>query len=150
MLHSKENRSTGNGARRSKGREDRSVVLCIDDETVGLKLRSCVLELEGYTVLVAHSGKEGLELFQLARPDLVVIDHSMPGMNGDEVAAQMRRINPKTPLILLSAYMDLPKKALSLFDACVAKGENPSYLLGHMHHLLANNDRVGSLSQISD
>jgi len=125
---------------------DRTVILCVDDEVVGLKLRSRVLELEGYAVLVASSGPEGVELFRRTSPDLVILDHSMPGMNGDEVAAQMRRINPKTPLILLSAYMDLPKDSLSLFDACVAKGENPSYLLRHMHHLLGSSTRGASLS----
>jgi CheY-like chemotaxis protein len=118
-------------------RLDRSVVLCIDDETVGLTLRSKVLELEGYNVLKASSGAEGLELFRQMQPDLVVLDHFMPGMNGDEVATQIRSISPGTPLILLSACVDLPRESQSLFNACVPKGEAPTKLLRQMHHLLS-------------
>jgi CheY-like chemotaxis protein len=116
---------------------DRSVVLCIDDEAVGLKLRSKVLELQGYNVLQASSGAEGLALFRSANPDLVVMDQSMPGMNGDEVAAQIRRISPATPLILLSACFDLPRESRSLFNAFVSKGESPANLLRQMHQLLS-------------
>jgi len=115
---------------------DRSIVLCIDDETIGLKLRSKVLELEGYAVLQASSGAEGLELFRKINPDLVVMDQSMPGMSGEEVAEQIRRMNPKTPLILHSASVDVSRESRSLFNAFVPKGEN-SNLLRQMQHLLS-------------
>jgi len=116
---------------------DRSVVLCIDDETIGLRLRSRMLELEGYAVLQASSGAEGLELFRKTNPDLVVMDQSMPGMSGEEVAEQIRRMNPTTPLILHSACVDLSRESRSLFNAFVPKGENNGNLLRQMQHLLS-------------
>src|SRR6266568_2118788 len=70
-----------------------SVLLCIDDEVNGLAVRKMVLENEGYRVLTAESGKAGLEIFVLQRVDLVILDYAMPGMNGDQVAIELKRIN---------------------------------------------------------
>ena len=105
------------------------VVLCVDDERVGLRVRQILLERAGYRVLIAESGAAGLELFRAQAVDAVVLDYSMPGMHGGEVALRMRRGDPSVPIILLSAYVGLPPEVTSLVDAQITKGEGASRLL---------------------
>jgi CheY-like chemotaxis protein len=53
----------------------------------------------------------------------------MPGMNGQEVALEMRRLRPQAPIIMLSAAVDVPEPALKLVDAFIAKDHLASQLL---------------------
>jgi CheY-like chemotaxis protein len=62
------------------------MILCIDDEPVGLRVRKLLLESQGYQVLTATSGREGLELFAAHPVSAVILDYAMPEMNGDQVA----------------------------------------------------------------
>lgn len=82
-------------------------VLIIDDEAINLKLLSKFLQLNGFTIQTAKDGKEGLALFRADKFDLVITDRSMPYMSGDEVAAQIRVINPKVPIIMLTGYAEI-------------------------------------------
>jgi len=67
-------------------------VLCVDDEPNILAVRSALLGMAGYKVHVAKDGQIGLEIFRNQPVDLVVLDYDMPGMMGDEVAREMRRL----------------------------------------------------------
>src|SRR5258708_39087617 len=82
----------------------KSSVLCIDDEPPNLKVRKLLLESAGYFVLTASGGKEGMEIFRSNLVDAVVVDYSMSGMDGGIVAAQVKKIKPRIPVIMLSAY----------------------------------------------
>jgi len=114
-------------------------ILCIDDEAVGLAVRKMMLESEGFEVAVAPDGKTGLQLFSNNRFDLVVLDYSMPGMNGGEVAQAIRQLRPETPIILLSAYVTLPDEHVELADAYVTKGESTEVLLALIRKLTGCN-----------
>ncbi len=114
-------------------------ILCIDDETVGLAVRKMMLESEGFDVATAPDGKAGLQLFSGAQFDLVLLDYSMPGMNGGEVAQAIRQIRPQTPIILLSAYVTLPEEHVQLADAYITKGESTEVLLSLIRKLIGNN-----------
>lgn len=116
------------------------VVLCIDDEVVGLKVRKLLLERAGYVVLSAMEGLEGLELFSREPVDAVVLDYAMPGMNGAEVAAQMRRLKPGIPILLLSAYLGLPSDVTSLVDVYMTKGEGAPMLLTKLRTMIGGID----------
>jgi CheY-like chemotaxis protein len=105
------------------------IVLCVDDEVVGLQVRKLILERSGYTVLTAPDGPSGLTLFNDHAIDAVVLDYSMPGMHGGEVAAKMRESKPHVPILLLSAYMGLPSEVTSLVDVYMTKGEGAPALL---------------------
>jgi CheY-like chemotaxis protein len=113
------------------------ILLCIDDEPIGLQIRKILLQREGYEVLTALSGAEGLELFVANPIEAVVLDYSMPGMNGDEVAAEMKRIKPWVKILLLSAYVDLPEEALKYVDKRAVKGVSPNAFLTDLQQLLA-------------
>lgn len=112
------------------------LVLCVDDELVGLKVRKILLERAGYHVLTAIDGASGLSLFENEPIDAVVLDYSMPGMHGGEVADRMRQIKPQVPILLLSAYIGLPIEVTSLVDLYMTKGEGAPILLQKLESLL--------------
>jgi CheY-like chemotaxis protein len=120
-------------------------ILCIDDEAIGLEIRKAVLERAGYRVLTALDGTSGLSLFRSEMVDGVVLDFFMPQMNGGEVAEQMRRERPDVPILLLSAFLNLPGHVVELADLTAVKGEGPEELLEKVRRLLSNG-RMNSLA----
>jgi CheY-like chemotaxis protein len=68
----------------------------------------------------------------------VVLDYSMPGMHGGVVAETMKGLRSTVPILLLSAFVDLPSETLALVDKYVTKGESPPFLLGAIAQLLSN------------
>ncbi|HEX6505836.1 MAG TPA: response regulator [Terriglobales bacterium] len=117
----------------------RATILCIDDEEPGLQVRRMLLESAGYHVLCARSGAEGIKVFESAPVDAVVLDYWMSGMNGIAVARELKRINPSTPIMILSAYGTLLDETLGLADIWLRKGEEePQYILNKLQELLDN------------
>jgi CheY-like chemotaxis protein len=116
--------------------QESHLVLCVDDEQVGLKVRKILLERAGYRVLTALDGSTGLEVFAQEPVQAVILDYSMPGMHGGEVAARMRQIKPQVPILLLSAYIGLPVEVTSLVDLYMTKGEGAPLLLQKLSSLL--------------
>jgi CheY-like chemotaxis protein len=112
------------------------LVLCVDDELVGLRVRKILLERAGYRVLTALNGTAGLEIFVSEPVEAVVLDYSMPGMHGGEVASRMRQAKPNIPILLLSAYIGLPAEVTSLVDLYMTKGEGAPVLLKKLGSLL--------------
>ena len=113
------------------------LVLCVDDELVGLRVRQIILERAGYQVLTAADGLSGLELFSAHPVDAVVLDYAMPGMHGGQVAEKMRKTKPRVPILLLSAYVGLPEEVSSLVDVYMTKGEGAPALLDKLGNLLS-------------
>lgn len=104
-------------------------ILCIDDDELGLMVRRLTLEAEGYEVAIAESGAKGLALLAASPFDIVLLDHSMPGMSGGEVAEQIRFKHPEVPIVFLSAYVTLPEEHLRMVDAYITKGDSTEALL---------------------
>jgi DNA-binding response OmpR family regulator len=77
-------------------------VLVVDDEEAIAEAVRARLESEGYQVLVAHDGPEAIQLHAEHRPDLVVLDLMLPGMDGIEVCKAIQR-NRWTPVLMLTA-----------------------------------------------
>jgi len=105
------------------------VVLCIDDNQNELECEKAFLETFGYTVLTAPSGSKGLELASIHSVDVVIVVYFMHKMNGQEFAIEMRRLRPQTPIIMLSAAVDVPEQALKWVDAFITKDCLASQLL---------------------
>lgn len=119
----------------------RKTILCIDDQWNGLIGRKAFLEKNGYQVLEASDGDEGLKLFLTHRVDAVVLDYQMPGMNGDVVAARMKRIKSHVPILLLSAYGPLPERKLQSVDTFMTKSQESQVLLPALQVLLASHPK---------
>lgn len=113
-------------------------LLCIDDEITGLMIRKLVLEMAGYRVLTAASGAEALRVFETSCVDGVVVDFYMPDMDGGQVACRLRKLKPDIPIVMLSAFVDVPQQALAAVDAYITKGQPPTVLLDHVRALLKN------------
>ena len=79
-----------------------ATILVIDDEPGIRDLLDTLLSRKGYDVILAESGQKGLEIFRRARPDVVVLDLKMPGMDGLTVLQQVRSLNPNQPVIILT------------------------------------------------
>lgn len=77
-------------------------LLVVDDEAPVRRMLLDVFRSFGYDVVVAASGDEALRLFAEGGYDVVVTDLLMPGMNGWEVIARVRRAAPRVPVILLT------------------------------------------------
>jgi CheY-like chemotaxis protein len=123
-----------------------NIVLCVDDETVGLAMRKQVLETLGYRVFTAESGPDALKTFSSEPIDIVILDYKMPGMNGDVVAERMKELKPSVPILMLSAYVDLPRETLALVDMCLTKGNGPLILLEAVAELLSRAQKFKTLS----
>lgn len=115
---------------------EQQLVLCIDDEKVGLQVRKLLLERSGYAVLTAPDGPTGIEVFRQHPVDAVVLDFAMPGMDGGQVAAAMREIKPDVPILLLSAYLGLAPDITRLVDVYMTKGEGAPALLDKLRSML--------------
>jgi len=114
------------------------LILCIDDEALGLQIRKAVLEREGYRVLTALDGTSGLNLFLDEPVEGVILDYFMPGMDGGQVAVAMRKQRPEVPILLLSAYVNLPTEVVQMVDFTVLKGEGPAELLTKVRRMLSS------------
>lgn len=111
-------------------------ILCVDDEELGLQVRKIMLEREGYAVLTACDGTSGLAIFDTQPVNAVILDYAMPGLDGGQVAALMRKHKPYVPILMLSAYMTLPEETMRLVDLCVSKGEGTTKLIAKLKQLL--------------
>src|SRR5271156_3281107 len=114
------------------------LILCVDDEALGLQIRKAVLERAGYRVLTALDGSAGLTLFFDQPVEGVILDYFMPGMDGGQVAAAMRKQRPDVPILLLSAYINLPTEVVQMVDFTVLKGEGPAELLTKVRRMLSS------------
>jgi two-component system, OmpR family, response regulator len=85
-------------------------ILVIEDEARIQAFLARGLEAEGYTVVAAGDGREGLELATSGRWDLVVLDLLLPGLNGLQVLRELHRLQPDVPVVILSARTDLQTK----------------------------------------
>jgi PAS domain S-box-containing protein len=85
------------------------VILVIDDEEPVREAVTDILEMEGLQVLSAANGAAGIDLYRERRADvrLVLLDLSMPGMNGEQAFHELRRIDPSAHVILSSGYSQL-------------------------------------------
>ncbi len=84
-------------------------ILYIDDDRFLLSLCCDVLEAHGYRTLIATDGPSGIETAMAARPDLILLDIVMPGMDGLEVCRRLRTVAAlrEIPIILLTARQEL-------------------------------------------
>ncbi len=86
-------------------------VLYVEDRLMVREVITQYLLVDGHTVETAINGREGLEKFREGKFDLVITDRQMPDMNGDRLAADIKQIAPRQPVIMLTGYGNLMKYA---------------------------------------
>jgi DNA-binding NarL/FixJ family response regulator len=82
-------------------------ILVVDDNpSVRRYLRGVLEQHEGWQVCdEARNGQEAVERFQIVRPDVVVLDFQMPGMNGLDAARIIAQISPETPILMVTLHL---------------------------------------------
>ena len=81
-------------------------VLVIDDEPRVRKLMDMLLSHDGYEVILADNGGKGLELYRHEHPDVILLDLRMPQLDGIAVLKEIRRLDLKQPVIVLTGETD--------------------------------------------
>ena len=108
---------------------DSPTVLCIDDLSQVLALRKATLESRGFCVKIASSGYAAIKLLEDAPVAAVLLEYKLEGMDAEAVACHIKHRFPNLPIILLSAYSELPERILWLVDDYVMKSELPERLV---------------------
>jgi CheY-like chemotaxis protein len=116
-------------------------ILAIDDEPSIRNLLDTLLRRKGYDVVLAESGQKGLELLRRERPDVIILDLKMPEMDGLTVLRQIRTLDPKKPVIILTgagtAEAEQQVRALGVTE--YVEKEFSLHLLGDSLKRLLNN-----------
>jgi two-component system response regulator PilR (NtrC family) len=79
-------------------------ILVVDDERSMREMLSILLEREGYEAVEAKNGQEALQLFEASVFDLVISDIQMPGINGIELLARIKKLAPEVPVLMITAF----------------------------------------------
>ena len=115
-------------------------VVIIDDNAVVRKTVGNAFLEDGFKSFAeAEDGAEGIEVVKQVRPDLAIVDLSMPVMNGLQAASVLRKLFPNMPIILFSLYGDGAVRSEATragIDAVVSKTEDIPVLLDKAHELL--------------
>ena len=90
-----------------------TTILVVDDEPKIARLVRDYMEASGFRAVMAHDGKTALAQFRYERPDLVVLDLNLPGMDGIDVARAIRQ-ERNTPIIMLTARVEETDRIVGL------------------------------------
>jgi len=82
-------------------------ILIVDDERDFVEFIKIRLRNWGYNVISAYNGKEGVSSLKEKKPDIIILDCYMPEMDGISALKEIRKINKKIPVIILTAYPDV-------------------------------------------
>jgi two-component system KDP operon response regulator KdpE len=120
-------------------------ILVVEDEPELLRAITIRLTAAGYEVFTATNGYQGTDEALRIRPDLIVLDLGLPGLNGHAVASRLR-VNGKSPfpVVVLSSRSDVEDRALAgQLDAAayLVKPYDPKQLLSVIHSVLHGTDR---------
>jgi len=81
-------------------------ILVIDDEKPTLNMSRLLLSAIGYSVVTAEGGVEGLDVFRNEKPDIVITDMKMPGMDGLAILDEIKKESPATEVIVITGHGD--------------------------------------------
>jgi len=132
-------------------RGDGFVIAVIEDEELIRKSLVMNLELEGFKVLTAVDGEEGVTLVNQQKPDLIIMDVMMPRKDGLQACRELRMAGISTPLMLLTARSTEVDKVLGLdlgADDYLAKPFGMLELIARVKALLRRIQRVTSIDEI--
>jgi DNA-binding response OmpR family regulator len=115
-----------------------ATILCIDDDPRILELQDAVFSSSGYTVLTALDGLTGITLARTHSIDAIVLDFTMPGMDGSAVAQALMKEHPKLPVVVWSGCLnEIPESLKWYADALLEKTDGPEALISAIEKLLS-------------
>ena len=127
-------------------------ILVIEDDPIALRLVQYTLQHEGYQVLTAPTGLEGLKKAREENPDLIVMDVMLPGIDGFEICHRLRA-DPQTaqlPILMLSAKAQEIDRAMGLkvgANDYLSKPASPSEIIRKIKRMLAQTSLSSSVQE---
>lgn len=109
-------------------------ILCVDDHRATLSTLALILRNEGYRCLTAETREEADRRFVGNSVDLVIVDHGLPGITGDKLAAHLKKIRPVL-VLMLAGPIDLDLASTSV-DLLMIKPQSPTVLFAAIRKLL--------------
>jgi len=125
-------------------------ILIVEDEPELVKVLRSYLEQAGFTVFSAFRGDTGLSTWEHKRPDLVILDLNLPGLDGLDVAREIRR-KATTPIIMLTARIEETDQLIGLelgADDYITKPFSPRIVVARVRALLRRSEVVPNAPQI--
>lgn len=125
-------------------------ILIIEDEPELVRVLRSYLEQAGYNVESAYRGDSGLSTWEHKKPDLVILDLNLPGMDGLDVAREIRR-KSNTPIIMLTARVEETDQLIGLelgADDYITKPFSPRVVVARVRALLRRSEEVPTGSRI--
>ena len=107
-------------------------LLCIHRDPVQLRL----LKENGYELVTAGSGSDALQLLMSQSVDAVVLEYELSLLQGAAVAAEMKKVKPQVPIVMLTDHLELTDDTLKSVDALVKKSDGPHFLWATVHFIL--------------
>lgn len=126
----------------------RPLVLVVDDEPLITVTLSAILNAKGFAVLTAHDAADALDTCALMPPELLITDVSMPGMNGFDLAIEVKRRVRDCEVIFFTGHLNLVEKCKDLDEVsryCVmlAKPVHPVDLLDKVYEVVNRRGSAG-------
>lgn len=114
-------------ARHKEGGRMKKKILYIEDNEQNLYLVTFILEKNGYDVVAARDGQEGIESAKQCKPSLILLDIQLPGMDGYAVARTLRTIQElkETPVVALTSYAMMGDREKAINAGCTGYIEKP-------------------------
>ena len=109
-----------------------STLLCIHRDPAQLTL----LQENGYELVTATNGSEGLRLLMSRPVDAIVLEYHLGLLDGAVVAAEIKKVKPQIPIVMLAEHLELPDGALKSVDALVTKSDGAHFLWATVHFVL--------------
>src|ERR1700758_1386816 len=122
----------GNPAYINEGMAGNNTLLCIHRDPSQLSL----LQENGYELVTAANGSEGLRLLMTRPVDAIVLEHHLGLLDGAVVAAEIKKVKPQIPIVMLADDLELPDGALKSVDALVTKSDGAHFLWSTVHFIL--------------
>jgi DNA-binding response OmpR family regulator len=123
-------------------------ILIIEDDKDIVYILKSILELEGYQISFALSGKEGLEMAKTEIPDIIILDLILPDIDGYEICKEIRRDADfeKTHIVMLTAKSGTKDELTGMIDGAddyIAKPFNPLDVVETIKYVLTRDDKEG-------
>jgi len=121
-------------------------VLIVDDDEDIIELEKLYFEKEGYEVATCMQGDKAVATFNVTKPDIIILDLMLPGMDGNDICREIRRISD-VPIIMLTARTDTLDRVVGLelgADDYVPKPFEPKELLARVKAVLRRTEKAAS------
>jgi len=115
--------------------EAKGKVLIVDDAPDTLEIIQKLLHYAGYDVMIASTGEEGVKKVEEEKPDVVLMDINLPGMDGTEALRKIRVINPIQCVVMLTAFATVDNAILSLKEGALDFVKKP-FENEHLIHIV--------------